>query len=77
METTWQLAPGKSLTSEQLPERLATGSVVKELKLEGDRLHFELETGAGWGSQLAFGHLRSSRQLFLRALRPQDWLGKP
>lgn len=45
------MAPGKSLSSEQLPERLATGAVVKELKLEGDRLHFELETGVGWGSQ--------------------------
>eukprot|EP00435_Cladocopium_sp_Y103_P028744 s806_g7.t1 len=38
---------GKSLTSEQLPERLGTGAVVKELKLEGDRLHFELDSGSG------------------------------
>eukprot|EP00434_Breviolum_minutum_P008178 symbB.v1.2.007211.t1/scaffold439.1/size205343/14 len=38
---------GKSLTSEQVSERLSTGAVVKELKLEGDRLHFELETGSG------------------------------
>lgn len=38
---------GKALTSEQLPERLGTGAVVKELKLEGDRLHFELDSGSG------------------------------
>eukprot|EP00913_Durusdinium_trenchii_P014946 g14020.t1 len=39
---------GKALTSEQLPQRLSTGALVKELKLEGDRLQFQLtETGTG------------------------------
>ncbi|CAE7212093.1 unnamed protein product [Symbiodinium natans] len=45
---------GQKLTSEQLGDRLATGALVKELKLEGDRLNFELVSGkgpdAGWVS---------------------------
>eukprot|EP00931_Biecheleriopsis_adriatica_P028014 TRINITY_DN16750_c2_g3_i1.p1 TRINITY_DN16750_c2_g3~~TRINITY_DN16750_c2_g3_i1.p1 ORF type:complete len:433 (-),score=96.33 TRINITY_DN16750_c2_g3_i1:56-1354(-) len=38
---------GKALTSEQLTERLSTGALVKELRLEGERLNFERSSGTG------------------------------
>ncbi|CAE8719473.1 unnamed protein product [Polarella glacialis] len=38
---------GKELKSSQLPERLATGALLKGLSLEGDRLNFERLSGAG------------------------------
>mmetsp|Transcript_10204 Transcript_10204/g.30682 ORF Transcript_10204/g.30682 Transcript_10204/m.30682 type:complete len:211 (+) Transcript_10204:57-689(+) len=38
---------GQELSSDQLPDRLATGAVVEELTLVGDRLHFKKAEGAG------------------------------
>uniref|UniRef100_A0A7S0FVW0 CoA-binding domain-containing protein n=1 Tax=Pyrodinium bahamense TaxID=73915 RepID=A0A7S0FVW0_9DINO len=38
---------GKELSSEQLLERLATGSLVEELAVAGDRLHFKKLQGDG------------------------------
>lgn len=38
---------GQDLKSPQTAERLATGSVVEELDLFGERLHYKLETGTG------------------------------
>eukprot|EP00747_Dinoflagellata_sp_TGD_P196092 gnl/TRDRNA2_/TRDRNA2_65751_c0_seq1.p1 gnl/TRDRNA2_/TRDRNA2_65751_c0~~gnl/TRDRNA2_/TRDRNA2_65751_c0_seq1.p1 ORF type:complete len:356 (-),score=63.14 gnl/TRDRNA2_/TRDRNA2_65751_c0_seq1:57-1124(-) len=37
----------KGTTSPELPERLSTGSIVKEIAIEGDRLRYERVTGAG------------------------------
>lgn len=56
---------GKALTSEQLPERLGTGAVVKELKLEGDRLHFELDSGSGPSSGWVSTRLKDKELLVL------------
>lgn len=38
---------GQSLTSSQSPDRLSTGAIVKELALDGERLHYELVSGSG------------------------------
>lgn len=38
---------GQDLKSPQAPERLATGSVVDQLELIGDRLHYRLVSGGG------------------------------
>jgi len=38
---------GRALESEQLPQRLSTGALVKELALNASRLHYELVTGDG------------------------------
>mmetsp|Transcript_1830 Transcript_1830/g.5770 ORF Transcript_1830/g.5770 Transcript_1830/m.5770 type:complete len:258 (+) Transcript_1830:142-915(+) len=38
---------GKDASSKQLPQRLTTGSVIEELDLVGERLHFRLLTGNG------------------------------
>lgn len=38
---------GQSTTSPQVPDRLATGSLVKEVGLRGERLHYERLTGSG------------------------------
>mmetsp|Transcript_97130 Transcript_97130/g.172973 ORF Transcript_97130/g.172973 Transcript_97130/m.172973 type:complete len:636 (-) Transcript_97130:253-2160(-) len=38
---------GEKLASPELPLRLATGAVIKQKDLRGERLHFELVTGAG------------------------------
>merc|ERR550525_584434 len=38
---------GQDLVSPQLNERLATGAVVEELQLHGERLRYGLLTGAG------------------------------
>lgn len=38
---------GQSTTSEQLEARLATGALVEELELVGDRLHYQKVSGAG------------------------------
>ncbi|CAE8638575.1 unnamed protein product, partial [Polarella glacialis] len=38
---------GRALTSAQLPERLATGAVVQELQLEGERLKYSRLSGDG------------------------------
>mmetsp|Transcript_19122 Transcript_19122/g.43460 ORF Transcript_19122/g.43460 Transcript_19122/m.43460 type:complete len:515 (-) Transcript_19122:91-1635(-) len=37
----------KSVASKQLDEKLATGSIVEELELAGERLHYRKVTGAG------------------------------
>eukprot|EP00747_Dinoflagellata_sp_TGD_P019377 gnl/TRDRNA2_/TRDRNA2_127126_c0_seq1.p1 gnl/TRDRNA2_/TRDRNA2_127126_c0~~gnl/TRDRNA2_/TRDRNA2_127126_c0_seq1.p1 ORF type:complete len:507 (+),score=61.53 gnl/TRDRNA2_/TRDRNA2_127126_c0_seq1:41-1522(+) len=37
----------KALSSQQLSERISTGSLVKQLELDGERLHFEKITGTG------------------------------
>jgi hypothetical protein len=38
---------GKELSSAKMPERLSTGALVRELALEGERLHFQRLTGSG------------------------------
>jgi len=38
---------GQELSSEQIPERLANGSIVEELELVGDRLNYRLVRGVG------------------------------
>mmetsp|Transcript_52163 Transcript_52163/g.121321 ORF Transcript_52163/g.121321 Transcript_52163/m.121321 type:complete len:388 (+) Transcript_52163:101-1264(+) len=38
---------GRSLNSPGLKERLATGAIVEELELEGERLHYKLLEGGG------------------------------
>lgn len=38
---------GRDLKSPELPTRLSTGALVRELGQEGDRLHFERLTGTG------------------------------
>lgn len=40
---------GKDTSSEQLPDRLATGAKLEELELAGDRLHFKKLSGDGPG----------------------------
>jgi len=38
---------GKSTSSSQLPERLATGAIIEERSRQGERLHFNLVSGNG------------------------------
>merc|ERR1719272_1779976 len=38
---------GKDLKSKQLPARLSTGALVREIVSEGERLRYELLTGSG------------------------------
>jgi len=38
---------GKAPGASGLPTRLATGSLIKEVELDGDKLHYELLTGSG------------------------------
>jgi len=38
---------GRALASPEVPVRLTTGSVVEEVQIEGQRLHYELRDGAG------------------------------
>eukprot|EP00931_Biecheleriopsis_adriatica_P005421 TRINITY_DN106942_c0_g1_i1.p1 TRINITY_DN106942_c0_g1~~TRINITY_DN106942_c0_g1_i1.p1 ORF type:complete len:297 (-),score=52.98 TRINITY_DN106942_c0_g1_i1:147-1037(-) len=38
---------GEDLASSQLPQRLATGAVVKELEMRGNRLNYKLISGSG------------------------------
>jgi len=57
---------GKETSSEQLPDRLATGAKLEEVELAGDRLHYKKLSGdgpdEGWVSLKAGGKLLVQRE---------------
>merc|ERR1719210_630458 len=51
---------GEALTSAATPDRLSTGSIVEELELKGERLHFKLVEGTGTGPAEGWASLKIS-----------------
>lgn len=65
---------GQDTKSAQTAERLATGSIVEELELVGDRLHYLLVPGTGTGPEEGWASLKVSGKDLLvpKAEEPND-----
>ena len=61
---------GQQTDSALIGERLATGAVVRELALEGERLRYELVEGAGPAAGWVSLRLSSGRELLARLAGP-------
>lgn len=63
---------GKETSSEQEAERLSTGALVRQLALEGDRLHYEKVTGTGPATGWVSTKLKGKDLLVLSDADPES-----
>jgi len=64
---------GQALGSPATAERLATGSIVEELELIGERLHYKLVAGTGTGPESGWASIKiSGKDLLVPKEEPED-----